>query len=56
MKYSIPNTLNAPRCPLHAIARSTQVENVRQINPFYAKQSQSQVRQNKHKPRDNNEI
>ena len=36
--------------------RSTPVENVRQIHPFYAKQSQCQVRQNQPKHFCNNEI
>jgi hypothetical protein len=36
--------------------RSTPVENVRQISPFYAKQSQSQVRQIHHKLFYSNEI
>ena len=35
---------------------STPVENVRQITPFYAKQSQSQVRQKQHKHLCSNEI
>jgi hypothetical protein len=35
---------------------STTVENVRQISPFYAKQSQCQVGQNQHKYFYNNEI
>ncbi len=35
---------------------STTVENSLQISPFYAKQSQSQVRQNQHKHFCNNEI
>jgi hypothetical protein len=35
---------------------STPVENVRQINPFYAKQSQFQKCQNQHKHLLNNEI
>ena len=36
--------------------RSTTVENVRQIYPFYAKQTQCQVRQNHHKHLCSNEI
>ena len=36
--------------------RSTPVENVRQITPFYAKQSQSQARQKQPKHFCNNEI
>jgi len=36
--------------------RSTLVENVRQITTFYAKQSQSQVRQNQHKHLYNKQI
>jgi hypothetical protein len=35
---------------------STTVENVRQISPFYAKQSQFQKESNERKLRDNNEI
>ncbi|MCP4613989.1 MAG: hypothetical protein GY845_35330 [Planctomycetes bacterium] len=34
--------LNALRCPLHAIARSTPVENIRQIHPYLRKQTQFQ--------------
>jgi hypothetical protein len=36
--------------------RSTTVENVRQINPFYAKQSQFQKRQNEYNLRHNKQL
>jgi hypothetical protein len=39
MRYAIPNTLNALHCPLHAVARSTPVENIRQITPYLKKKA-----------------
>ena len=57
MKLNFQNTRYTSRNTRYKFEmRSTPVENVRQISPFYAKQSQSQVCQNQHKHFCNNEI
>ncbi|MDT8303673.1 MAG: hypothetical protein RQ760_19485, partial [Sedimentisphaerales bacterium] len=56
MKYGIRGMKHPIFNTLYAVISSTTVENVRQITPFYAKQSQFDGGQNEHNSYYNNEI